>query len=562
MSIALHFPARAGEGLGAGALTNAGDSTDSGDVMAMRVLRSPRLPLQAAALALGYYLGASVGFAFTMPGVPQSVMWLPNSLLLAALLLTPTRDWPVYLAAVLPAHLLVAWQNGAPLLTLTLLYVTNAVDAIVGASAVRFAMGGSWRLDTLRALVIFVVFGAALGPLLISFLDAGLTVLTGWGNSFWLAYETRTRANILTNIIVVPTIVGAVVALGVPSHRRPSLRWMEGGTLLVLLAIVAAFVFSRPVGTAPSWLYLPLPLLLWAALRFGVGGAGLALLVVAFASSWNAVNGSGAFSAGEPKTNVESLQTFLICAALPLLGFALVVREREDAFRRLALSRDESRLGAAHVRNLAGRLITAQEEERARIARELHDSVGQHIADLAITMTSIRRAPAVRHAGLEAEFQRLYEQTVGLFSNVRTISHELHPSVLRHAGLVAALQSFCDGTRERLGISVHFDARAVEPLPDDVALCAYRIAQEAVTNSALHSRAQEAMLTLERSNGNLFVRVKDFGGGFDLDAARRKGGLGLLSMEERARLMQGSFELTSGPEGTTITARLPVPSMT
>jgi two-component system, NarL family, sensor histidine kinase UhpB len=497
-----------------------------------------------------------------VPGVPQSVMWLPNSLLLAALLLTPPRDWPIYLAAALPAQMLVAWQNGAPMLTMGLLYVTNCVDAIVGASAARMVMGGSWRLDTLRALVVFLFFGAALGPLLISFLDAGLTVLTEWGNSFWLAYETRTRANILTNIIVVPAIVGAVTALGVPSHRRPSLRWMEGATLLVLLAVVAAFVFSRPVGAAPSWLYLPLPLLLWAALRFGVGGAGVALLIVAFASSWNAVNGSGAFSGGDPEANVEALQTFLICAALPLLGFALVAREREDAFRRLALSRDESRQGAAHVRDLAGRLIHAQEEERARIARELHDSVGQHIADLAITMTSIRRAPAVRHAGLEAEFQRLYEQTVGLFSNVRSISHELHPSVLRHAGLVAALQSFCEGTRERLGINVQFDARGVEPLPDDVALCAYRIAQEAVTNSALHGGAKEARLTLQRADGHLLVSVKDSGGGFDLEAARRKGGLGLLSMEERARLMQGSFELTSGPEGTTITARLPVPSMT
>jgi signal transduction histidine kinase len=283
---------------------------------------------------------------------------------------------------------------------------------------------------------------------------------------------------------------------------------------------------------------------------------------VAFASSWTAVNGSGAFSSGEPEANIEALQTFLICAALPLLGFALVVREREDAFRRLALSRDDSRLGAAHVRDLAGRLINAQEEERARIARELHDSVGQHIADLAITMTSIRRAPAVRHAGLEAEFQRLYEQTVGLFSNVRTISHELHPSVLRHAGLVAALRSFCEGTHERLGITVHFDARGVEPLPDDVALCAYRIAQEAVTNSALHGRAQEARLTLQLADGHLLVHVKDSGSGFDLDAGRRKGGLGLLSMEERARLIHGSLELTSGPEGTTVTARLPVPGMT
>src|SRR5687767_15111409 len=160
----------------------------------------PLAPLGAIALALAYYVGASIGFAFRVPGAPQSVMWLPNSLLLAAALIAAPRHWPLLFASAFPVHMLVAWQASTPLPTLALLYLTNCADAMVAATVVRLSVRGQWRMDSLSSLFVFLALGATVGPLLVSFLDAGISTNMGWAQDFWVAYRRRLRANTLTNI--------------------------------------------------------------------------------------------------------------------------------------------------------------------------------------------------------------------------------------------------------------------------------------------------------------------------------------------------------------------------
>jgi two-component system sensor kinase FixL len=243
------------------------------------------VPVGALLLAAAYYLGASIGFAFRAPSAPQSVLWLPNSLLLAALLITTPRYWPAYLIAAFPAQLLIAWQNGAPVDTMSLLYVTNCMDAVLGATAVRLAMRGEWRLDSLRSLLVFFAFGAVLSPALISFLDAGISVFTGWSADYWTSYTTRLRANMLTNVIVVPAIVAALPATTPTWRFTLSPRFGETLALFSGLFIMSAVVFSRQLDGRIAFVYLPIPFLLWAAVRFGVGATGASLFVVAFVAS-------------------------------------------------------------------------------------------------------------------------------------------------------------------------------------------------------------------------------------------------------------------------------------
>src|SRR5688500_2708579 len=415
----------------------------------------PLAPMGAVALALAYYVGASVGFAFRVPGAPQSVMWLPNSLLLAAALIAAPRLWPLLLASAFPAHMLVAWQAHAPLPTIARLYLTNCLDAVVAATVVRLSIRGQWRLDGLSSLFVFLALGATIGPLLVSFLDAGISVGMGWSEDYWLSYRRRLRANTLTNIIVVPAVVGAIHSIlrgAVPRPRRTA----EAIAVFSGLLLLCVLVFSRPLVDGPGWLYLPLPSLLWVAVRFGPAATSGALFTVAFVSSWYAVRGIGVFAGHEPGMNVVALQFFLLSGSVPLLCLAMVVRERETESNRLIESRDEVRRTIERVRQLAGQLISAQEEERRRIARELHDDIGQYVADVAVSMSSMKRSAAARAAGLDAEFQRLYQQTTTLFENVRELSHELHPSVLQHAGLVAATGSMCRSFTARHGIAVDF----------------------------------------------------------------------------------------------------------
>jgi signal transduction histidine kinase len=520
------------------------------------------LPARAFMLALAYYLGARVGFAFQAPGTPQSVMWLPNSLLLAALLITPQRQWPMYLAAAFPAQLLVAWESAAPIDTMSLLYLTNCLDAVLGASVVRLVTRGRWKLDGLRSLLVFFACGALAGPALISFLDAAITVGTGWGTDYWFAFATRLRANTLTNVILVPSIVLALA--GIAGERRVTARrrYAESFVLLAGLLAISAVVFSRPLPGRLAVVYLPIPFLLWAAVRLGPAATGGGLLIVAFVSSWNAVRGIGGFAGQDPVQTIISLQFFLLCVSIPLLSLAMVVEERESESQQLLASRDETRRIVARVQDLAGRLLSAQEEERNRIARDLHDGVGQYIAELALTVSAVKRIPAVRAAGVDVEFKRLYDQTSDLFESVRALSHQLHPSVLRHAGLLAAMTALCDGFRRQHEIEVQFEPHRIEPIPDDVALCVYRIAQEALRNIGDHAEARLVRVILGRTVEELSLSVADDGRGFDVEAGRNRSGLGLVSMEERVRLVHGRLDIVSGTHGSSITVHIPLPRLT
>lgn len=513
---------------------------------------------RALTVAVAYYIGARIGFAFQSPGAPQSVLWLPNSILLAVLLMTQVQRWPLYLLSALPAQLLVAWQAGAPMSTMALLFATNCTDAILGAGIVRLATQGRWRLDSFRNLIVFFV-AAAMAPLLVSFLDAGVTTLGGWSSDYWLAYRTRIRANTLTNVIVVPAIVGLLGSRAIDWRRMRWRRYAELALLFAGLIALSAFVFSRHVlsGALPSLLYLPLPVLLWAAVRFGPGVTGAGVFAVAIIASWNAVRGVGAFSAQGAAENIVAVQTFLFCVSVPLLCLAAVAQERQHTAQDLARSETAFRLSVEQVRDLAGRLITAQEEERAHVARELHDGVSQQVAALALSLNAMTRESSAEARAIQSQFQRVHAQTSELFESVRELSHRLHPAVLRHGGLVAAMRSLCDACG-REGVPVMFEPEAVEPVPDAAALCLYRITQEALRNVAEHASARTVQVVLRRCGREVMLEITDDGRGFDIAAGRSRKGLGLVSMEERARLIRGRMSIESDAGGTRIEVRIPL----
>src|SRR5687768_8988787 len=160
--------------------------------------------MPALAVALGYYLAARLGFAFTLQPHPISTLWPPNALLLAALLLMPVRTWWWLLAAVLPAHLLAELQSGVPLAMVLGWYVSNCSEALIGASLVRAFVPGPLRLDSLRNTGIFLLCGGLAAPLGSSFLDAGLVKLIGFGEGeYWTLLHMRFSSNVLAELTVV-----------------------------------------------------------------------------------------------------------------------------------------------------------------------------------------------------------------------------------------------------------------------------------------------------------------------------------------------------------------------
>src|SRR5262249_18827867 len=228
----------------------------------------------------------------------------------------------------------------------------------------------------------------------------------------------------------------------------------------------------------------------------------------------------------------------------------------EEALRAREQSLRQTREG---LRKLAARLLHAQEEERRRIAREMHDDWTQRLALLGIDIAKLEKHIGAPEQALPL-LRAMQEQLVSLSEDVHALSRQLHPSILDDLGLVEALRSECASFSHREGIAVIYRPEDVPAsLPKDVALCVYRVAQEALRNLAKHAAVNEAWVSLAAAGGELVLRVQDRGIGFDPAALRSQPGLGLASLNERIHLIQGELTITSAPgEGTTVAVRIPL----
>ncbi len=214
------------------------------------------------------------------------------------------------------------------------------------------------------------------------------------------------------------------------------------------------------------------------------------------------------------------------------------------------------------LRELSGRLIHAQEEERGRIARELHDDVSQRLALLGIELEQLGQQSAPSAAQLSARTHGLWKTVRDISADIHNLSHDLHPSKLDHLGLATAIRSFCNDRRVRGDLRIEFACRDVpDSLPKDIALCLYRVLQEAIQNAVKHSRTRDAKVAIYGSSTQITLRVSDAGIGFNPDADSMKTGLGLTSMRERVRLVGGELSIQSQPsKGTLIEVRVPLAS--
>ena len=206
-------------------------------------------------------------------------------------------------------------------------------------------------------------------------------------------------------------------------------------------------------------------------------------------------------------------------------------------------------------------MINAQEDERARIARHLHDDLGQQLASVAIIVSSLKRTVGKSGFASEVEdtFVTLQERTVAAAAAVRNLSHELHPGVLTHSGLTATLRSHCADVACYHQVIVAFNpGDGLDSLDSDVALCVFRVAQEALANAVRHAHANSIGVSLMTAAGSVELSVEDDGVGFVADE-RTGDGLGLLSIHERVRFMQGHVSVNSrSGEGTTVLVRIPI----
>jgi PAS domain S-box-containing protein len=227
-----------------------------------------------------------------------------------------------------------------------------------------------------------------------------------------------------------------------------------------------------------------------------------------------------------------------------LRGFMLDITERK--------SLEELR------RNISGWLISAQEEERRRISRELHDDFGQRLALLAVEIQSLSQEISEPESGTAKSMDKLWSQTQELSTDLHRLSRQLHPAILDQLGLGTAIRSLCSEITKQHGILIKYTEYEVPAsVSPDIALCLYRTVQEGLRNIVKHSGAKNAKIELTGASDAIHLRIADQGVGFDPKTANGKG-LGLVSIEERIRLVQGEMSLQSRPaHGTCIDLRIP-----
>ena len=216
------------------------------------------------------------------------------------------------------------------------------------------------------------------------------------------------------------------------------------------------------------------------------------------------------------------------------------------------------KLADSALASVSGKLIEAQEQERRRIARELHDDIGQRLALLSIELAQLQQSSS-NPSKFPGHIAKIQQQTSEIAADIQSLSHELHSSRLQYLGLAVALKGFCHEFSEQQKVEVDCKTQDLPAsLSPDISLCFFRVLQEALHNAAKHSGVRYFEVRLWGTPDEIHLTVSDSGVGFDVEATWAKRGLGLISMQERLKLLNGTLDIESQPQrGTTVHASVP-----
>jgi PAS domain S-box-containing protein len=277
-----------------------------------------------------YYVATQIAWALTFPDSKVSLFFPPQAVLLCVLLLVPTRHWWAYVLAAVSAHFLATQQAGWPPSYALMCEAFDAVKCLSAAAAIRFLIKSPLKAITLPDAILFVLLAVVLVPFGTAFWGASFTVSFGFGTHYWIEWRNLGVSNAVTTVVLVPAFLLGAHQLFV---RRPSApsprRVLEAALLGACTLALGIFVFDRtPAGpsTSPALLYTPIPLLIWAALRFGLGGISVSMLIITVLAIVGTMRGHGPFLA-QTIENALALQLFLLVTATPLMLLAVVIEE-------------------------------------------------------------------------------------------------------------------------------------------------------------------------------------------------------------------------------------------
>ncbi len=508
---------------------------------AMATSNAQRQLMTGAALFGAGWIAQLLSVAVWVPAPKAHMVWLPGATLLCGLLLLPRAQWPACLIGSLLGVLAVSTLRISPwdvLITVGGDYLLVAATATV---LLRYRDGPS-LMESFADIGRFFLFACLLLPA---------------ASAWWVTTIARSNdlnpyigdwlnvalAHSLGYVLIVPAVVGLASVAKQPERRNPA-----SAVSVVAVALLAGLLWLTwnfpwdNIMVKRLLILAPIPLLVWALAAFGVAGSSVAMLVVAFLCMRMSVGGYGPFAVSDMAETILSAQFWAIGTAISLLFLAVMAEQRMT--NRLMLKRAYQRLS-----KVTGRMLVVQEEERTRIARDLHDDINQSLAAVSIQLSAIKRELDQVHRGSIEDVQ---EQLVSISRDIRDISHELHPSILRFTGLASAIEGLCEKHNAGGALRLHCSTRNLPPLSGAQELGLFRIVQEAVNNIDKHAHASLAHILLEGHRDEISLTIDDNGIGYAPEIKHAPPpSLGLISMEERAKALGGNFSIARGPAGGT-----------
>jgi two-component system, LuxR family, sensor kinase FixL len=313
----------------------------------------PGFSLRTASLVLAtgavYYLATRIAWVLCFPDSKVSLFFPPHAVLVAILLFVPTRQWWAYLLVAAGSHYFATQQEHWPPLYAVQCEVFDALKNILAAAGIRMFIKSPFHLISLREAIIFVLIAAIIVPFGTAFWGAAFTVSNHFGTDYWLEWRNLGISNGVTVIVLVPVILIGAHQLLTERFKAIPRRWLESGSLALGILAVGYVAFDRlPAGpdTSPALLYAPVPLLIWAALRFGLGGISASMLAVTMLAIWGTMQGRGPFLSQAPAENAVALQLFILMLATPLMLLAVAIDDERRSTEALVVSQERMNLAA------------------------------------------------------------------------------------------------------------------------------------------------------------------------------------------------------------------------
>ena len=497
-----------------------------------RAASSWKILAQLVAVFAAYFIAGKLGQATTnIRSSNLGPVWPAYGVALASFIGCGYRVWP----AIGLSAFVVAAESAVSPFAAAGQAAGATIASLTGAWLLRRIRGFDPSLSRLRdalGLIAFGAFGSAVLSSSIGILSlyaAGIQPYSGIGTA-WTIYWLGDSTGVL---LITPLIFTLPQLIRIRSRAR----LFELALLLTLLTVACLIVFDAlraiPV-RLDAFAFAVLPLVMWGAINFGISGAAATVFLTATIATLLTAFGYGPFAVNTPFINAVLLDVLFAVLAVSGLSLAAVITERQRA------EHDRERL----IREQTD--MDARLHERARIARELHDDVGQRLAMLTSRLSDVS-------AGLR-------EEASTIAGAIQELSRELHPSRLDVLGIVVGTRSFCREFAQQHNVEIDFDAGEISVrLEPERSLTLFRVLQEALHNSAKHSGGWYCRVKLWECDGWIHLTVSDTGSGFDVEAAQRGRGIGLLTMRERVEMIGGKLTIASQRQhGTTVHAEVPI----